>query len=172
MKAILIGILGALFFSVTFILNRSMELDGGSWVWSASLRFIFMLLILLIIVGWRRDIQPVWAHLKQHPAAWLVWSTIGFGHFYAPMTFATIYGPGWLVAATFQLTIIAGSLLVPLLNKGSRIPIQAIFISLIILAGVCIIQFEHATTVSLISVILSVLPLIIFRLPILLAIEK
>ena len=68
-KAILIGILGALFFSVTFILNRSMELDGGSWVWSASLRFIFMLLILLIIVGWRRDIQPVWAHLKQHPAA-------------------------------------------------------------------------------------------------------
>lgn len=161
MKAILIGILGALFFSVTFILNRSMELDGGSWVWSASLRFIFMLLILLIIVGWRRDIQPVWAHLKQHPAAWLVWSTIGFGLFYAPMTFATIYGPGWLVAATFQLTIIAGSLLVPLLNKGSRIPIQAILISLIILAGVCIIQFEHATTVSLISVILSVLPLII-----------
>src|SRR5699024_3113563 len=161
MKAILIGILGALFFSVTFILNRSMELDGGSWVWSASLRFIFMLLILLIIVGWRRDIQPVWAHLKQHPAAWLVWSTVGFGLFYAPMTFATIYGPGWLVAATFQLTIIAGSLLVPLLNKGSRIPIQAIFISLIILAGVCIIQFEHATTVSLVSVILSVLPLII-----------
>src|SRR5699024_11034058 len=84
-------ILGALFFSVTFILNRSMELDGGSWVWRASLRFIFMLLILLIIVGWRRDIQPVWAHLKQHPAAWLVWSMVGFGLFYAPLTFSTYH---------------------------------------------------------------------------------
>src|SRR5690625_3094360 len=79
---------------------------------------------------------------KTTSCSWVVWSTIGFGLFYAPMTFATIYGPGWLVAATFQLTIIAGSLLVPLLNKGSRIPIQAILISLIILAGVCIIQFE------------------------------
>ncbi|HLS59711.1 MAG TPA: multidrug resistance efflux transporter family protein, partial [Virgibacillus sp.] len=39
MRAILIGIIAALFFSVTFILNRSMELAGGSWAWSASLRF-------------------------------------------------------------------------------------------------------------------------------------
>ncbi len=161
MRAILIVILGALFFSVTFILNRSMELDGGSWVWSASLRFLFMLPILLLIVGWQRNVKPVLTHIRQHPSAWLLWSTVGFGLFYAPMTFATIYGPGWLVAATFQLTIIAGSLLVPFLNKGARIPIQAMFISLIILAGVFIIQFEHAAAVSAASVILSVVPLII-----------
>ena len=60
MKAILIGILGALFFSVTFVLNRSMELDGGSWVWSASLRFMFMLPLLFIIVGYKRNVKPVY----------------------------------------------------------------------------------------------------------------
>lgn len=35
----MIGIVSALFFAVTFILNRAMELDGGSWLWSASLRY-------------------------------------------------------------------------------------------------------------------------------------
>lgn len=72
MKAICIGILAALFFSVTFILNRSMELEGGSWVWSASLRFIFMLPILLIIVGYKRNVKPVLYHIKKQPLQWLL----------------------------------------------------------------------------------------------------
>lgn len=163
LKAILIGILAALFFSVTFILNRSMELEGGSWIWSASLRFIFMLLILLIIVGYKQNIKPVINHIKTKPVPWLIWSTIGFGLFYAPLTFATVYGPGWLVAATFQLTIIAGSLLVPFLNKSKKqkIPIQASLISLIILAGVFIMQLEHASSVPFINVLLCVIPIIV-----------
>lgn len=163
MKAILIGILSAIFFSVTFILNRSMELEGGSWVWSASLRFMFMLPMLLIIVGYKRNVRPVIRHLRKQPFPWITWSTIGFGLFYAPITFATIYGPGWLVAATFQITIIAGSLLVPFLNKKAkqRIPFQSIFISLIILSGVFVMQLEHASSVSLTSVLLCVFPLII-----------
>lgn len=163
LKAILIGILAALFFSVTFILNRAMELEGGSWVWSATLRFFFMLPILILIVGYQRNIKPLIKHIKARPVSWLIWSTVGFGLFYAPLTFATIYGPGWLVAATFQLTIIAGSLLVPFLNNKikQKIPIQSIFISLIILAGVFVMQFEHASSVPLLSVLLCVIPLVI-----------
>lgn len=163
MKAIFIGILSAMFFSVTFILNRSMELEGGSWVWSASLRFFFMVPMLLIIVGFRRNIKPVLQHIRQQPYQWVGWSTVGFGLFYAPLTFATIYGPGWLVAATFQLTIIAGSLLVPFLNKGAkqRIPLQSIFISMIIIAGVIVMQLKHASAVPAAGVLLCVLPLIV-----------
>lgn len=163
MKAILIGILSALFFSVTFILNRSMELEGGSWVWSASLRFFFMLPMLVIIVGYKGNIKPALQHIKAQPITWIFWSTIGFGFFYTPLTFATMYGPGWLVAATFQLTIIAGSLLVPFLNKKmkQRIPIQSVFISLIILAGVFIMQFEYAGSVPMMDVMLCVVPLVI-----------
>ncbi|APC47359.1 multidrug resistance efflux transporter family protein [Virgibacillus halodenitrificans] len=163
MKAILIGLLAALFFSVTFVLNRLMELEGGHWVWSASLRFMFMLPILGIFLGTTRKIKPVINHIKRHPIPWFLWSTIGFGLFYAPLTFATIYGPGWLVAATFQLTIIAGSLLVPFLSQKvkQRIPIQSVFISLIILAGIFIMQMEHATTVPMTNVLLCVIPLVI-----------
>lgn len=163
MKAIIIGILSALFFSVTFVLNRSMELSGGHWIWSASLRFFFMLPILLLIVHYRGTVKPVWAHLTKHPIQWIIWSTVGFGLFYTPLTFATVYGPGFLVAATFQITIIAGSLLVPFLDKNikSRIPIQSIFISLIILAGIFLMQLEHAASVPMKSVILSIIPLIV-----------
>ncbi|RLL44936.1 multidrug resistance efflux transporter family protein [Oceanobacillus piezotolerans] len=163
MKAILIGLLGAFFFSVTFVLNRSMELEGGSWAWSASLRFIFMLPILFLIVGINRNIKPVINHLKQYPLEWLTWSTIGFGLFYAPLTFATMYGPGWLVAATFQLTIVAGSLLVPFLNNQTKekIPVQSLYISLIILLGVFLMQSVHASSVSIPAIALCVGPLII-----------
>lgn len=34
MRAILIGILAAFFFSITFILNHAMSNDGGSWLFS------------------------------------------------------------------------------------------------------------------------------------------
>lgn len=162
MRPILIGILAALFFSVTFILNRAMELEGGSWVWSSSLRFFFMLPILFLLVGYKRNVRPVLLHIKKYPLSWIIWSTVGFGLFYAPLTFGTIYAPGWLVAATFQLSIVAGSLLVPFINKTNRsIPIQSIIVSLIIIIGVVLMQLEHASKVSSLALILTIIPLII-----------
>src|SRR5690625_1505912 len=162
MRPIFIGLLGALFFSFAFIFNRSMELAGGSWVWSASIRFFFMLPILLILVAFRKNIRPVLVHIKKHPLPWIVWSTVGFGLFYAPLTFSTIYAPGWLVAATFQLNIVAGSLLVPFINKTNRsIPIQSIIISIIIIIGVFLMQIEHAENVPIAGIALTIVPLIV-----------
>jgi len=51
MQIILIGVLAALFFSSTFVLNRAMSLDGGHWVWSAGLRYFWMLGFLFIGLG-------------------------------------------------------------------------------------------------------------------------
>lgn len=162
MRPILIGTLGALFFSAAFIFNRSMELDGGSWAWSASLRFFFMLPMLLVIVGYKKNVKPVLIHIRNKPFQWILWSTVGFGLFYAPLAFGTVYAPGWLVAATFQLNIVAGSLLVPLINKeNKRIPIQSVIISVIILIGVFTMQIEHATAVPIIGVVLTVIPLLV-----------
>lgn len=113
MKAILTGILASMFFAVTFILNRSMELSGGSWLWSTSLRFFFMVPLLLLIVWWRGNLRQLFVEMKANPLEWGVWSFVGFVLFYAPFTFAAASGPGWLVAGTWQLTIIAGILLTP-----------------------------------------------------------
>jgi len=49
-KALIYGIAASFFFAFTFILNQQMNVSGGSWLWSSSLRFIFMLPILFVIM--------------------------------------------------------------------------------------------------------------------------
>lgn len=170
MRALLLGLAGSFFFAFTFILNRSMELGGGSWAWSASLRFLLMLPILLVMVWHTGGLGKSFSHLRQNLAAYLLWSTVGFGLFYTSVCFAAAYGEGWLVASTWQGTIIAGPLLSPFLLKPSReeaglpcfrrIPFQAMRWSLLILAGICLMQWEHARAISVRQTVLCVLPLL------------
>ncbi len=113
MKAIIIGILASLFFAVTFILNRAMELSGGNWLWSSSLRFIFMVPFLCLIVIMRGAFAPLLQEMRKKPFLDQM-ELCRLRAFYAPITFAVAYGPGWLVAGTWQITIVAGVLLSPL----------------------------------------------------------
>jgi hypothetical protein len=172
MKEITLGILASIFFAVTFILNRSMELSGGSWLWSASLRYIFMVPFLLVIVFFRGNLKQVWRDMLTRPISWLIWSFVGFVLFYAPITFAAAFGPGWLVAGTWQLTIVGGVLLGPLFYKTveakngpvkvrHRIPTQALIISLFILIGVVLIQWQHAQELTFDIVLASILPVVV-----------
>lgn len=161
LKAILIGIIASFFFASTFILNRSMELAGGSWIWSASLRFFFMVPFLLAIVGFRGKLKPLINEMKDRPMDWLLWSFIGFGLFYTPITFAAAFGPGWLVAGTWQTTIIAGSLLVPVITKNAEIPYKELRFSYVILVGVIILQVQQATTVQFSTMLLGTFPVLI-----------
>ncbi len=62
MRAIFIGILRSVIFSVTFILNHSMASSGGNWLFSASLRFIFMFPFLFIFVYIKKT--PILGHIK------------------------------------------------------------------------------------------------------------
>ncbi len=163
MRAIFYGLLGAFFFAFTFICNRSMDLGGGHWAWSACLRFFFMLPLLAAILGPRRLHQAL-AHLRAHILEYLVWSCVGFGLFYSLVCFASAHGEGWLVAATWQVTIIAGPLLVPFLyrdrdGRPARIPFAGMRWSLLILVGVALMQWENAGRVSFTAMLLCVLPL-------------
>ncbi|MFD1739357.1 multidrug resistance efflux transporter family protein [Bacillus salitolerans] len=166
MKAIIIGILSSIFFAVTFILNRSMELSGGSWLWSSSLRYFFMIPFLLLIVFCRGNGKALLKELWVNPKPWLIWSFVGFGLFYGPITYAAASGPGWLVAGTWQFTIIAGILLTPLFLEASgirkRLPISSLLFSLIILAGILIMQWENANgELSLKLVLHGILPVVV-----------
>ncbi|MBK3495541.1 multidrug resistance efflux transporter family protein [Viridibacillus sp. YIM B01967] len=168
MKEIALGVLASLFFAVTFILNRVMELDGGSWLWSSSLRYFFMLPFLLIIVMYRKGMQALTQEVKKQPGAWLLWSFVGFVLFYAPLTFAAAYGPGWLVSGTWQFTIVAGVLLAPffIITLGGKtirqkIPLVSLLISSIILVGIVLIQMPSAKTISTENLMLGILPVIV-----------
>ena len=106
------------FLLLLFFFNRSMNLSGGSWMWSASLRYLFSL-PMLAVLAWRKgELVGVLSAIKKAPLTWLIWSTVGFGLFYGPLSLASIYGESWFVAATWQITILAGLLLTPLFGQS------------------------------------------------------
>ncbi|MEX2105069.1 MAG: multidrug resistance efflux transporter family protein [Bacilli bacterium] len=155
----LIGILASFFFASTFVINRAMDLSGGSWIWSASLRYVFMVPFLLVIVLMRRNWKPLYDEMRSHLKQWIGWSFIGFVLFYAPICYAAAYSPAWLVAGTWQVTIIAGSLLVPLF--GRKIPFKGLSMSLIILVGVALMQADYANEVGAGELLSGIIPVVI-----------
>lgn len=168
MKEIALGILASLFFAVTFILNHAMEMQGGSWLWSASLRYFFMLPFLLAIVFYRKGFSPLTNEMKNKPRAWFLWSFVGFVLFYAPLTFAAAFGPGWLVSGTWQFTIVAGVLLAPLFvsviagkTVRQKIPLISLLISCVILVGILLIQVPQAQSAPTKNLLLGILPVVI-----------
>ena len=110
-KALGLGILGSFFFAFTFILNRSMNLSGGFWMWSAVLRYVYTLPILAVILWKNHQMREILEEIRKRPGFWILWSTVGFGLFYAPLSLASTYGESWLIASTWQITIVAGVLL-------------------------------------------------------------
>lgn len=140
-KAFSYGILSSAFFAFTFVLNRSMHLTGGHWIWSASLRYFFSLPILWLLVRRQNGLTAIHSEMKSNWKHWLLWSTVGFGLFYAPLTAASIFGESWFVAATWQITIVTGSFMAPLFGK--KIPVKNILFLFIILFGIFLMQIEH-----------------------------
>lgn len=139
MKKILgLGILSSFFFAFTFILNRSMNLHGGYWIWGAALRYLFSLPLLWALVAAKGQIAPVLRAIREKPGYWFLWSTVGFGLFYAPLTWASDFGESWLTVSLWQLTIVAGVFLNPVF--GRKIPLKSLGAVLVILAGVFLIQ--------------------------------
>ncbi|WIY59165.1 DMT family transporter [Bacillus arachidis] len=164
MKAIAAGVLASFFFAFTFILNRAMDLQGGSWIWSASLRYYFMVPLLVMIVMYRGNLKQLFQYMKNNPKEWLLWSIVGFGLFYAPLSFAGAFGPGWLVASTWQITIIAGILLTPFFATNSlhkKIPMKELMMSAVILLGVLLMQVEQASSLGIRETVLCVVPVIV-----------
>lgn len=158
-KPLLLGVVASFFFAFTFILNRSMNLSGGHFLWSASLRYIFMLPMLVIMLAPKKQTGAVYASIKKDPVFWLLYSTIGFGFFYFFVTLASVFGESWLVAALWQLTIVCGMLLTPLF--GMPLPKKPLFFSVLIIVGVFLLQIENATTVSIAGSIMALLSILI-----------
>lgn len=154
-----LGLLAAACFATTFVLNRTMSVAGGSWMWSASLRYLFMTVPLLALVALRGGLPAVFRSLRARPGHWLLWSTIGFGLFYAPLTWAGEHGAGWLVAATWQLVIVTGIALGAL--GGGRVPLRTLGVSVLIVVGVVLTQLGQAGGIGVGDVLRVVLPVLL-----------
>ncbi|MCD9028758.1 multidrug resistance efflux transporter family protein [Luteimonas sp. BDR2-5] len=143
--AVGIALASALFFTMTYVLNRASASGGGHWAWTAALRYFITLPLLLPLMPWQGGVAPVWRAIVAHPWAWLRCSAIGFLLFYCMLSYAASSGPSWLVAGSFQFTVIAGMLCAPLLYRDARrrIPPAGLAVAVVILAGVLLMQFGH-----------------------------
>lgn len=142
-------------------------------MYSASLRFLFMLPFLLVIVLFRGGLRPLWSEMRRRPIPWLGWSFVGFGVMYTPTCLAAQYEPGWLIAGTWQVTVVAGLLLAPLfyrvvktpeggsVNVRERIQGGSLAVSSLVLVGAAIMQFSHANGFAAHDLLLGVLPVAI-----------
>ena len=161
-RLILIGLLSGFFFSSTFVLNRIMSLGGGHWVWSASLRYAYMIVLLmlwLLIFRGASALARALGLFFNNLVFWVATGSIGFGAFYALVCFSADYAPGWIVATTWQFTIIAT--LVVLMAFGRRFPKRIWGFSAIVFAGVCMVNFSQAGMVGSAELINGALPVLI-----------
>ena len=157
-----VGLLAALFFSSTFILNRAMSLEGGHWVWSASLRYLWMTVFLVagpIVVGRGRLLLDALRLFRRHWLFWLIAGTIGFGVFYAGVTFAASFAPAWVVATTWQVTVLASPLV--LLAYGRRVPLRGVLFTILIFVGIVLVNLAQAVNVAWSAVLLGGLPVLV-----------
>lgn len=172
MRAILLGILSSAFFSATFIINRAMNVSGTSWAWTASFRFLFALPILFLIVLFRKNLGGLWSEMRKHPFAWLGWGSLAGIGFYSLLSFAAVFSPAWLVAGTWQVTILAGLLLSPLFfittetktgtkRVRGKIPLRSLYVSLFILIGVICMQATEAGHITATQFISGFLPVVL-----------
>ncbi len=145
--AIGLALASALFFTMTYVLNRASANSGGHWAWVACLRYLITLPLMLPLMLRRGSLRPVLAAIAAHPGAWLRCAGIGFVLFYVMLSYAASSGPSWLVAGSFQFTVIAGLLCAPLLYRDARrrIPPAGLAVAATILAGVLLMQFGHAS---------------------------
>lgn len=148
LSAVAIALLSALFFTCTYVLNRAAATGGGHWAWTAALRYLITLPLMacmLVVMPWQGGMKPVWRAIRAHPGPWLLWSGIGFVLFYLLLSYAAASGPSWLVAGTFQLTVIAGMLCAPFLYRDARarIPIPALIAGIVVVCGVLLMQVGY-----------------------------
>jgi drug/metabolite transporter (DMT)-like permease len=162
-KALLLGLLSAVFFSSTYIFNKSMVMSGGDFLWSASLRYILTLPMIMLIALLSKGGKTLIKELWRNPFPWFLWGTIGFGFFYLFLTAAAAFSPAWLVAGTFQTTIIAGLLISPFIYTDHRknIPRKALAATFIILLGIIFSQYAEVNSTSYSPLILGAILIVI-----------
>lgn len=160
-RIMLLGLLAGLFFSTTFILNRAMSLEGGHWFWSASLRygymFIFLTFCLMVSKGKAYCLQLIEEFIR-HWLFWVLSGSIGFGGFYALICLAADFSPGWVVATTWQLTIIASLFI--LLLFGRRFSPKIWLFSSVVFCGVLLVNVSQIETTHLSELLLGALPVL------------
>lgn len=159
---LLIGLLSSLFFSATFIINKMISIDGGHWFYSASLRYMYTIFFIsILLIGFKGFdfFKSVILEYKNNIGFWTISGTIGFGIFYAMICYAAEFSPAWILVTTWQLTIFASIFVLAIFgNKVSKV---TIFSTILVLSGITIVNLSHFDASNISAVLYSAIPVVI-----------
>ena len=162
LQLMLLGLTAGMFFSATFIFNRAMSLEGGHWYWSAALRYAYMVSFLGVGISLFKGpayFRKVLTEFCRHWPFWIMSGSIGFGGFYALICFAADHSPGWVVATTWQMTIIATLFVLMLFGKTFSKKIW--LYSSVVFVGVFLVNISQAEAGSAATLLLGAAPVLI-----------
>jgi drug/metabolite transporter (DMT)-like permease len=159
---LLAGLLSSLFFSATFLINKVISIDGGHWFYSGSLRYMYTLIFIsIILIGFKGFdyFKSVLQEYKNNFMFWTMAGTIGFGIFYAMICYAAEFSPAWVLVTTWQLTIFASIFVLAIFgNKISKI---TLFSTVLVLLGITIVNLSHFDSSNISAVLYSAIPVVI-----------
>jgi len=159
---LLLGSLSALFFSATFIINKMISIDGGHWFYSASLRYMYTLFFIsILLIGFKGFdfFKSVLLEYKNNIIFWTMSGTIGFGIFYAMICYAAEFSPAWILVTTWQLTIFASIFVLAIF--GNKISLVTILSTILVLTGITIVNLSHFEVSNISAVLYSAIPVVI-----------
>ncbi|MFH1156697.1 MAG: multidrug resistance efflux transporter family protein [Pseudomonadota bacterium] len=119
---------------------------------------LFLTLIILL-TGGVKQLKGVLNLFYLHWKFWIVAGGIGFGGFYALICFSADFSPGWVIAATWQSTVVV-SLFVFMLF-GRSFPKRIWFFSSLIFLGVILVNLSHVEVYDLKALLLGGIPVLI-----------
>jgi len=153
--AVAFGLAGSACFSGTFIVNRAIGLGGGHWVWTAVLRYGWVLALLLPWFLVRGALGEVVSEFRRHWRFWVTAGSIGYGIFYSALAYASTQAPGWIVACTMQSTILATPIV--LRGFGGRVRRGGEALLALTFVGIVLVNLERRGDATL-AELLGVLP--------------
>lgn len=161
-KIIFYGLLAALFFSSTFIMNKYIANEGGHWFWSGFLRYIYMLIILALGFYFFKGysyLKSIILEFFTNYIFWIIAGSIGFGIFYAIICYVANSSPAWVVATTWQFTIIAS--LIILYFFGKKLSKSTWAFVILIFLGIFLINFTYLEIDDITNQVLNIFLIII-----------
>lgn len=161
-RLMLLGLAAGMFFSTTFIFNRAMSLEGGHWYWSAALRYVYMVFFLGTGISAVKGVAYFRRTLREFRHHWTFWTlsgSIGFGGFYALLCFAADHSPGWVVATTWQMTIIASLFVLTLFGK--TFPKRIWLYSSVVFIGVALVNLSQVKAEDAMTLLLGASPVLV-----------
>lgn len=161
-KVILLGLIAAFFFSNTFVINRWLNVEkNGHWYWTATLRYVYVFIFISLMTFISKGPKVYKQVIDCYLSFWHFWvfaGGVGFGLFYLALCFAASYSPGWVLATTWQLTILMTPVVIFLL--GEKVPYRGIIYLLIMFTGILLVNYDEFAYISQIE-LNSIIPIAI-----------